>query len=68
MDEEAFDPAYVAQRLASPPFVSIEGVVNVRDLGSYSTDRPGYITRPGFIYRSGEVSYITEEGRPSITA
>ena len=62
MDAETLDPAYVAARLAQPPFVTIAGVVNVRDLGSYPTDRPGYVTKPGALYRAGEVSYITEEG------
>lgn len=61
MDSE-LDPTYVAERLSRPPFAIISGVVNVRDLGSYPTDRPGYITKPGLVYRSGEVSFITEDG------
>ncbi|KAI9000781.1 protein-tyrosine phosphatase-like protein [Trametes punicea] len=63
MDQlEPLDPAYVAEQLSRPPFVSISGVVNVRDLGSYPTCYPGLITRPGLVYRSGEISHITPEG------
>lgn len=62
MDLDPLDPVYVNERLSKPPFVTIEGVVNIRDLGSYPTDQPGYITKPGLLYRSGEISAITDEG------
>ncbi len=62
MDLAPLDPAYVAEQLSRPPFVTISGVVNVRDLGSYPTGQPGFITKPGLVYRAGEVSHITEEG------
>ncbi|KAI0677306.1 protein-tyrosine phosphatase-like protein [Trametes maxima] len=62
MDLEPLDPAYVAHTLSRPPFVSVPGVVNVRDLGSYHTHFPGLATRPGLLYRSGEISHITPEG------
>ena len=63
MDDLApLDPEYVRDRLSKPPFVSVPGVVNVRDLGSYSTNYPGMITKPNLLYRSGEISNITEEG------
>lgn len=63
MEFEPLDPEYVKQRLAQPPFVAIPGVVNVRDLGSYSTSYPGMITKPRFLFRSGELSAITDEGK-----
>ncbi|KAI0638416.1 protein-tyrosine phosphatase-like protein [Trametes polyzona] len=62
MDLEPLDADYVADTLSKPPFVSIDGVVNVRDLGSYPTSYPGMVTRPRLVYRSGEVSHITPEG------
>ncbi|KAI0776215.1 protein-tyrosine phosphatase-like protein [Trametes elegans] len=62
MELEPLDPAFVAEQLSRPPFVTIPGVVNVRDLGSYPTRFPGLVTRPGFVYRSGEVSHITPAG------
>lgn len=61
-DLEALDPEYVRDTLSKPPFVSLPGVVNVRDLGSYPTKYPGMITKPNLLYRSGEISNITEEG------
>ena len=63
MELEPLDPVYVSERLSKPPFVTIPGVVNIRDLGGYpSQSKPGYITRPGFVFRSGEVSSITDDG------
>lgn len=63
-DLDPLDPAYVADVLSRPPFVVIPGVINVRDLGSYpSTTCPGKITKPGLVFRSAEVSGITDEGR-----
>ncbi|KAG0702426.1 tyrosine phosphatase family-domain-containing protein [Suillus ampliporus] len=59
---EPLDPAYVADVLSRPPFVQIPGVCNVRDLGSYPTANPNVITKPGYAYRSAELSSITEEG------
>jgi protein tyrosine/serine phosphatase len=59
---EPLDPAYVADVLSRPPFVQIPGVCNVRDLGSYPTATPDVVTKPGYAYRSAELSGITEEG------
>ncbi len=62
-DLEPLDPTYVADILANPPFVQISGVINVRDLGSYSSaSNPGKITRPRLLFRSAELSGVTEEG------
>ncbi|KZT05648.1 uncharacterized protein LAESUDRAFT_726936 [Laetiporus sulphureus 93-53] len=64
METDPLDPEYVNERLSKPPFVSIPGVVNIRDLGSYpSTTYPGRVTRPRLLYRSAEISNITEEGK-----
>ena len=63
-DLEPLDPTYVNERLAKPPFVIVPGVVNIRDLGSYpSSQYAGMITRPRLLFRSGEISSITEEGK-----
>lgn len=68
MDLEPLDPEYVASRLSHPPFVQIPGVVNVRDLGSYPTLHSGFITKPRFVFRSGEISAITNEGTYALKA
>ena len=94
-DLEPLNPEYVQSVLSKPPFVTIPGVHNARDLGSYSaeahhlipayTNRNGcangnenahahgglksssnFVTRPGYMFRSAEVSRITEEGAYSI--
>ncbi len=62
MDLDPLDPEYVAETLSHLPFVSIGGVVNVRDLGHYPTLHPGLVTKPGIAYRAGEISHITSEG------
>ena len=62
LDGEPLDEDYVRTRLSQPPFVTIDGVLNIRDLGSYQTADPSFITKPSLIYRSGEVAGITEEG------
>ena len=57
------DPSYVAETLSRPPFVTVQGVINVRDLGNLpSIHYPGKITKPNFILRSAELSRITDEG------
>lgn len=61
-DFEPLDPVLVRERLSKPPFVSIPGVDNVRDLGAYPTKYPGMVTKPNILYRAGEISNITEEG------
>ncbi|GJE84293.1 tyrosine-protein phosphatase [Phanerochaete sordida] len=63
---EPLDPEYVKDILSRPPFISVPGVVNMRDLGSYTTCYPGMITKPLFLFRSGEVSAITEEGKAKL--
>ena len=62
-DLDPLDPAYVQDVLSKPPFVAISGVINVRDLGHYpSTTDPGLVTKSRYIFRSAELSGITDEG------
>jgi Tyrosine phosphatase family len=70
MDLEPMDPAYVADILSRPPFVTINGVHNIRDLGFYPSSYGDQITKPNFVFRSAEISGITEEGAsgPGTTA
>ncbi|KAI0340906.1 hypothetical protein BDW22DRAFT_1333671 [Trametopsis cervina] len=65
-DLDPLDPDYVRETLSKPPFISVPGVFNIRDLGSYSTRYNGMITKPNILYRSGEVSKITEEGKQQL--
>lgn len=66
LDSEPLDEDYVKTRLKQPPFVTIDGVLNIRDLGSYPTADPSLLTKPSLMYRSGEVSGITEEGKSQL--
>lgn len=67
MDElEPLDPTFVQETLSRPPFVNIPGVINVRDLGNLpSLSHQGSVTKRGYLYRSAELSGITEEGMSS---
>jgi hypothetical protein len=62
LDCDPLDKEYVRTRLKQPPFVTIDGVLNIRDLGSYPTADSSLITKPSLMFRSGEVSGITAEG------
>ncbi|KAJ6593167.1 protein-tyrosine phosphatase-like protein [Mycena capillaripes] len=53
--------------LSSPPFVVVEGVINVRTIGGYKTD-PSHIVNPKLVFRSGEISSITETGKEQFLA
>lgn len=57
MDVDPLDPTYVAEVLSHPPFVTISGVHNVRDLAA-----PGSSMKPRVAFRGAEVSSITDEG------
>ncbi|KAK7470339.1 hypothetical protein VKT23_001768 [Stygiomarasmius scandens] len=66
-DLEPLDPSYVENVLSNPPFIKIPGVINVRDLGGYpSIEFPDKCTRPRFLFRSAELSNITEEGKEQL--
>ncbi|KAF9651766.1 hypothetical protein BDM02DRAFT_3090662 [Thelephora ganbajun] len=66
LNGDPLDEDYVRTRLKQPPFVTIDGVLNIRDLGSYPTADPSLIIKPSFMYRSGEVSGITGEGKSQL--
>ncbi|KAF3388685.1 Tyrosine-protein phosphatase [Penicillium rolfsii] len=52
----------VAKIISLPPFISVSGVSNFRDL-SYENN-----LRPGYVYRSANLSDITEEGKMMLAA
>jgi hypothetical protein len=56
------DPELVADVLSKHPFVNVEGVCNLRDLGMIPVADGEHLTRSGFMYRSGELSRITQHG------
>jgi hypothetical protein len=68
MDFEALDPAYVAEVLSRAPFVPLDGTFNVRDIHHTQDTKTFKLckchgnVRPGFIFRSGELSALTEHG------
>ncbi|KAJ6539696.1 protein-tyrosine phosphatase-like protein [Mycena capillaripes] len=63
-DLEPLDPQFVQDQLSRLPFVKIDGVINVRDLGNLASHLyPNLVTKPRYLYRSAELSGITEEGK-----
>jgi protein tyrosine/serine phosphatase len=53
--------------LSSPPFVVVEGVVNIRAIGGYATS-DSQLVKPLTIFRSGELSRITDAGKRQLRA
>ncbi|KAH7884605.1 tyrosine phosphatase family-domain-containing protein [Phlebopus sp. FC_14] len=49
--------------LPSPPFVPVEGIINLRSVGGFATSDKGFIMKPLAIFRSGEASSVTELGK-----
>ena len=41
--------------------ISVDGSVNLRDFGGYSTADGGRV-RPGRLYRSGSLAHLTSQG------
>jgi len=72
---DPLDPVWVQEQLSNYPFVKIDGVTNVRTLGSYpvkkkTTDGKEEIvamTRPNQLFRSAEISGITQEGKAQLS-
>ncbi|KAJ6583775.1 protein-tyrosine phosphatase-like protein [Mycena sp. CBHHK59/15] len=63
-DLEPLDPVFVEDHLSRPPFCTIRGVINVRDLGGLPSHLyPDLVTKPRLLYRSAELAGITEEGK-----
>ena len=50
-------------KLPSPPFITVDGIPNFRDLGGYPVaTSKNHSIRTGFIYRCAEPSTVTAEG------
>ncbi|KAG6886381.1 hypothetical protein C0995_008266 [Termitomyces sp. Mi166 len=52
--------------LLSPPFVVVPGVINIRALGGTSADGSQKHIKPFHIFRSGELTRITDIGRSKL--
>ncbi|THH11937.1 hypothetical protein EW145_g314 [Phellinidium pouzarii] len=74
---EPLDQEWVREQLSNYPFIRIDGVTNSRTLGSYpvkitssearAEDRfEGRVTRPRQLFRSAEISGITDEGKTQL--
>lgn len=68
------DPVVAAKILDSPPFVSVDGAGNFRDLGnlfvqqrtSILNGNSRYMTRPGRVFRSAQLSYLRPKGQEKL--
>lgn len=63
------DPKILTFILSNPPFVSVPGGLNIRDLGGLTgslTDSP--TVRKGFYFRSGMLSFLKDEGIASLAS
>jgi hypothetical protein len=56
------DPELLSDVLSKHPFVTVDGVCNIRDLGMIPAEDGENVTRSGFMFRSGELSGVTQLG------
>lgn len=74
MNLELPDPELVRRTLSSPPFHTVEGVINFRDFGilsdsdSTKKEKGGHAPpiRPGVLFRSGELMRLTDKGKATL--
>ena len=59
------DEQTVRSVVSKPPFVTVEGVHNLRDLGGYVAG-DSRIVRPGYTFRSAALSKISERGKEQL--
>lgn len=52
--------------MEAPPFVKVEGVINIRDFGGLPTNDDNSKIRGGFLFRSGELTRITDSGKSTL--
>ena len=68
-DISRLDPAVVQRTLSSPPFVIVDGVINIRDIGGYLIQaNMSLMIKPGIVFRSGEPSCISGLGKEQLRA
>ncbi|SJK98109.1 uncharacterized protein ARMOST_01366 [Armillaria ostoyae] len=51
-----------ASILSLPPFIQVQGVINIRMVGGYKTTTSSTTVKLGTVFRSRELSYLTEDG------
>ena len=70
------DPMVLSQHLDSPPFITVDGAANVRDIGnlqavvrlSGSSHTGRWKTRPGRVLRSAQLSHLRPPGKETLQA
>ncbi|KAJ8508184.1 hypothetical protein ONZ45_g9531 [Pleurotus djamor] len=72
MSEEDFhllDKESLEKIILAPPFIPVEGIVNLRDAlpSKPSSIKPGHVTKPLYLFRSGEPAKVTEEGKAQLS-
>ncbi|KAK0226492.1 protein-tyrosine phosphatase-like protein [Armillaria fumosa] len=55
-----------ASILSLPPFIQVQGVINIRMVGGYKTTTSSTRVKLGTLFRSRELSYLTEDGKKQL--
>ncbi|TFK55095.1 hypothetical protein OE88DRAFT_1694392 [Heliocybe sulcata] len=66
MSIPTIDPEILQKTLSSPPFVEVDGIVNIRDFGGHPTSDRSARVRSCYLFRSGEPTKITESGKDKL--
>lgn len=62
-DKSILSSVFSFKTKEGPTTIDIDGVVNMRDIGSYKTTFEGKSIKQGLIYRSGNIDSISEKGK-----
>ena len=64
------DPEMVKATLSAPPFVTVDGIFNIRDFGAgyASAAAPSTRVKPRRLFRAGELSHISPAGVAQLRA
>lgn len=64
-----FTPDEVERALSNRPFIIVEGIINIRDIGGYPSGLyPSRIVKPLSVLRSGEPTRVTDSGKQQLRA
>ncbi len=63
---DPIDKETLTKVLSSPPFITVQGVCNFREVGGYAASQGNLLVKPGYYYRCGDPSHITDKGKETL--
>ena len=63
---DQIDAESLSKVLSSPPFLTVDGVANIREVGGFTITGVSALVKPGYYFRAGELSHITDKGKEQL--